>query len=707
MLVKGSDIDSVLFNIRPFGYDKANQYLYSIIHEKLIRFDLMNNSKTAVTAANWPGDFTEFTYDYTNNRLLCWRSGRDSVFALPASGGSWTVAGTGNTDRECYGASAYWNPITKQPGIYGGYGYNQIKSWIFENNGAGWLQRKPNPPIDSIPPKGGNLIGSNSDGTKLYLFSGQGSYSGNELAGTCILGSPWATASGMFCWMRDLWELDLSNYTFKNILPVNNQSIQYEGAVAYDYDKSRFYLFGGYQPTGTYASNLSLPNTNKTFRFRTGKDAGFSAMTGEGDAPPAVTAGGPNGYAYYDPAGKRMLWARYDGIWAYYPDSTLIPLSVRSFVWSTGDTTASITVKPAQTTVYKITRTYGGFVCADSTRITVTNMKTALQPGVNICGDSTILDAGANFNAYAWNTGATTQTIPVKQNGTYAVTVTKGACTATDSSKVVLAAPIADFSVRAQKDAVCPGDTDSLFVVAPQTGIVYSWYVPGSSTVINTGFYYLAKNIIKDADYVINATNNPPVCMAKSANVHVTVRSRLAKPLIHADSVGLYAIIFRWDPVPGATAYLVSLDKGNTYINPGSGPQGLTHMVTGLVPNQAISLAVKATGLYSCQAGDTSLLSATTLNPFGDGIYVPNAFTPNGDGINDVLLIYGTAIASARLMIYNQWGTQLFVSTDTSKGWDGTYKGEKAPAGNYTYALEAIMQDGKRVTKGGSFSLIR
>ncbi|MEK7200147.1 MAG: hypothetical protein AAB212_09560, partial [Bacteroidota bacterium] len=218
LLIKGTSIDSILFNIKPFGYDKANQYLYSIIHKKIIRFDLKANTISSIPANNWPDDYTEFTYDYTNKRLLCWRGGRDLVYAIPDIGGNWTLVGGGTIDRESNGSSVYWNPLSKQVGLYGGYGFNQMKSWIFENDGTGWQQRKSNPLIDSTPPKGGNIVSANGDGTKLYLFSGQGSYTGNELDGTCTLGSPWATANGRFCWLKDLWELDLTTYQFQNIL---------------------------------------------------------------------------------------------------------------------------------------------------------------------------------------------------------------------------------------------------------------------------------------------------------------------------------------------------------------------------------------------------------------------------------------------------------------------------------------------------------
>lgn len=705
-LIKPGAIDSLLFNVKPFGFDQANQYLYSIVHQKVTRFDLKNNLVSAIPATSWPGDISDFIYDPVNNRLLCWKAGRDEVFALPAAGGAWASVGPGSLDRESIGASTYWNPLTNQPGIYGGYGFNQVKSWIYENNGSGWQQKRANPVVDTVP-KGGNIIGRSADGSKLYIFSGQGSYSGDELTGSCSLGSPWATAAGMYCWLRDLWELNLADYTFKNILPVNNQSIQYEGAVAYDYDSSRFFLFGGFQPTADAVQNQSLPNTNKTFRYRIGKDAGFTAFTGEADAPGAA-ASGNNGQAFYDRAGKRMIWARYDGIWAYYPDSSLIPVSQLSYNWSTGETTASINIKPTQTTQYKITRIASGRSCRDSIIVTIPDMQTKLQRNADICNDSTVLDAGAGFQKYQWSTGETTQAILAKQNGTYTVTITIGGCTVSDSSKLRLASPILDYIVRNQKDSVCAGESDTLQVISPQAGVTYTWYVPGNATPIGTGAVYVAQNISKNSDFVVNATSNPPVCIAKGAITKVFLRTKLPKPVVHASGIGIPDAVFNWDPVLNATRYMVSTNKGVSYELVDQGPaQSLQKTINGLAPNQPISISVIAMGTYTCETSDSTLLTATTPNPFGNGIYAPNAFTPNGDGTNDVFEVHGTAISSIKLMIYNQWGTQVFMSTDVRLGWDGTYKGTNAMAGVYTYALDATMQDGKRVTKTGTFTLVR
>lgn len=707
LLIPKNAIDSVLFNIKPFGYDRVNQYLYSIIHQQIIRYDLKNNAVAAINASNWPGDFTEFTFDYSNNRLIYWRGGRDSVYAIPANGGSWTLIGTGTIDRESFGSSSFWNPGTQQPGFYGGFGYNQMKSWIFENSSIGWTQKKSNPLIDSVPPKGGNLVASNSTGTKLYLFAGQGSYSGDELAGNCTLGSPWASQSGMYCWLKDLWELDLSNYSFKNILPINNASIQYQGAVGYDYDKSRFFLFGGYQPTGNYLQNQSLPNTNKTFRFRTAIDQGFVAFIGQGDQPPAATATDLNGVAYYDPIDKRMIWARTDGIWAYYPDSTTIPLTQKSYLWSTGDTTSSITVKPTSTTSYKVTRTNAGFVCTDSILISLQPMQTNLLNTVNICGDTAHLDAGTGFSSYLWNTGDTTQHIIANKNAVYSVTVTKGVCTLKDSSNVQMALPVSDFIVKAQLDSICYGASDTLNVITPQIGVVYSWYLPGSAIKINSGIYYGLTGITKNASYIINANSVPAACPSKSAQVQIIVRPQIAKPIIKIDSIGANLVIVSWKPVPDATGYLLSLDNGISFQYPSSGILSLTDTVKGIPSGQNQKIIIKALGNVACQTSDTSQIIATTINPFGNGIYIPNAFTPNGDGSNDYFRVYGTAIKSIVLKIYNQWGELVFSTTDIINGWDGNYKGNKAVASVYTYTLEATMQDGSEIIKKGTLTLIR
>lgn len=711
LLIPGSAINQNYFNPKAFSFDKANQYLYSINHKKIFRFDLKNNVVTEIAATNWPGDYSEFTYDYTGNRLLIRRAGRDKVFAVSANGGAWTLIGNGSFDKESYNASSFWNPLTQQPGFYGGYGSSFMKNWIFENNGTGWQQKRADL-SDCNPPKGGNLVAANRDGKKLYLFSGQGSCTGNELDSVCTLGSGWGTMNGMFCWLRDLWELDLGTYTFTNILPVNNQSIQYEGAVTYDYDKNTFYLFGGFQPSPDYTANLILPNTDKTFRYRRGTDTGFTAFKGSGDNPPAYVppssaSNSLNGLAYYDEKDKRIIWARGDGIWALYPDSSA-PKPPRAILWSTGDTSASINVSPVQTTKYWVRITNNGTSCSDTITITVDPLKSLLQANTYVCGDTvTTLDAGPGFTSYLWNTGATVQKIPVTANGTYHVKITDSLCSQTDSTRVLFIAAIKDFTAKAMKDSVCPGDKDSLYVVIPQASLTYQWYQVGNANPIGNGTSLVLNNVTQTLDYVVTAQTIPSVCTGKSATVRVTAVQQLATPVIKADTITATSVLFKWNAVPNATGYLISFDNGATFKTPSQGSTALSELVSGLNPNQKVQLMVKAIGTFPCQPGNTAQAGATTLNPIGNLIYVPNSFTPNGDGVNDLFRVYSNALQSIRINIYNQLGERIFFTTDNSKGWDGNQNGVKQPVGVYIYYLEAVMEDGSTQTKKGSFTLLR
>lgn len=90
-----------------------------------------------------------------------------------------------------------------------------------------------------------------------------------------------------------------------------------------------------------------------------------------------------------------------------------------------------------------------------------------------------------------------------------------------------------------------------------------------------------------------------------------------------------------------------------------------------------------------------------------DDLYAPTAFTPNGDGNNDEFRIYGSAITTIDLSIFNQWGERIYQSTDVTRGWPGTYKGEEQPAGVYIYTAKLKLMDGQELAKKGAVNLIR
>ncbi|MEW6470005.1 MAG: PKD domain-containing protein [Bacteroidota bacterium] len=86
---------------------------------------------------------------------------------------------------------------------------------------------------------------------------------------------------------------------------------------------------------------------------------------------------------------------------------------------------------------------------------------------------------------------------------------------------------------------------------------------------------------------------------------------------------------------------------------------------------------------------------------------VPSAFTPNGDGVNDILFVRGGPLSEMEFRIFNEWGNQIFLSTDQAAGWDGTYKGKLQTGGTYIYTLVGKMPDGTDVKLSGDVTIIR
>ncbi|MGZ8554026.1 MAG: T9SS type B sorting domain-containing protein, partial [Chitinophagaceae bacterium] len=96
-----------------------------------------------------------------------------------------------------------------------------------------------------------------------------------------------------------------------------------------------------------------------------------------------------------------------------------------------------------------------------------------------------------------------------------------------------------------------------------------------------------------------------------------------------------------------------------------------------------------------------------TVKPLNKDVFVPNVFSPNGDGKNDILFVYGNYIDKLDMRIFNQWGEQVIAINQPEYGWDGTHRGKAQPVGVYVYTLQATMSDGRTVKLKGSITLLR
>jgi gliding motility-associated-like protein len=103
---------------------------------------------------------------------------------------------------------------------------------------------------------------------------------------------------------------------------------------------------------------------------------------------------------------------------------------------------------------------------------------------------------------------------------------------------------------------------------------------------------------------------------------------------------------------------------------------------------------------------DSITKSPILIDPDG-AIFVPTAFSPNGDGLNDDFLLKGEGIVTYQLSIFNRWGEQVYISRSINDSWDGNFQGQPSPEGVYIWKLEARINSGTKVTRGGSLTLIR
>ncbi|MBC6365443.1 gliding motility-associated C-terminal domain-containing protein [Algoriphagus sp. AK58] len=116
---------------------------------------------------------------------------------------------------------------------------------------------------------------------------------------------------------------------------------------------------------------------------------------------------------------------------------------------------------------------------------------------------------------------------------------------------------------------------------------------------------------------------------------------------------------------------------------------------------------VKLTGydMYGCS---TFEINSVLVNTPEEMMVIPNAFSPNGDGLNDVFKPKMKGINEINLEIFNSWGEKIHISSGIeSTGWDGTYKGQILPAGNFIYKVTYVTWENVQKTQTGGVTLIR
>jgi len=250
--------------------------------------------------------------------------------------------------------------------------------------------------------------------------------------------------------------------------------------------------------------------------------------------------------------------------------------------------------------------------------------------------------------------------------------------------------------INASSNNICAG-SPVIFTTATQNIqniISYQWQLNGINTGSNNNTY-VNNNLSNDDKVNCIITTSSNTCAAPIIYSDTSIINVAATPSITIypsdttvstnSSVKLNAIIqgdynsYEWDPA--------SALSNASSLQPETSPLTAT-----------ASFQLKVSYGNNCQTIKTAIINVKTLIK---ELYIPNSFTPNGDGINDVFRIPpGIEFNLTLLTIYDKWGNKVFSTNDINTTWDGTYKGSQCNAGNYVYVISGSDGNGKKVLKG-------
>jgi gliding motility-associated-like protein len=126
--------------------------------------------------------------------------------------------------------------------------------------------------------------------------------------------------------------------------------------------------------------------------------------------------------------------------------------------------------------------------------------------------------------------------------------------------------------------------------------------------------------------------------------------------------------------------------------------------------NQETEYKITMTSDKGCQVIDTLLVKVNGSGPTGVGseLFVPNAWTPNGDGVNDRLFPLTENVTKLNYFrVFNRWGQLMFETSTIGDGWDGVFNGKPKMMDTYTLTAESVGIDGKTFRRSGNAVLIR
>jgi gliding motility-associated-like protein len=445
--------------------------------------------------------------------------------------------------------------------------------------------------------------------------------------------------------------------------------------------------------------------------------------------------------------------------------TTLSASGANSYLWNPGNLTGSlINVSPLSTTIYTVvgTSTNG---CSSNGTATITTNNTAainiVSPSTVICigGTTTLTANGAS--TYTWmpgNINSNSITVSPLASQTYSVLATMGSCTAS-AAQLVVVTPIPTVNISTNvSPLICSGSS----IVLNASGASSFTWIPSNSngnSITITPLIPVTYTVIGGAGSCTSQAVQE-VTVSSSVDLQLTASSITVCAGSQVELEAQGASVITWFPgnFVGST-YTVQPEYSTTYTvigNIGACSQVKTVSVnvssvladfTENSINQSNFDEVEFQNLsinnvqnfWYFSNGTTSMevhprmifdepgtyvacllvknalgCSDTLCKPIKIGctdnaVFIPNSFTPNGDGLNDVFNMVALAqcLEKFELRVYDRWGEEIFHSDKPGESWDGTYKGKAVSEDVYIYQLQYALLNKKSSVKTGHITVIK
>ena len=273
-------------------------------------------------------------------------------------------------------------------------------------------------------------------------------------------------------------------------------------------------------------------------------------------------------------------------------------------------------------------------------------------------------------------------------------------CSHVIDSTVVL---VDDMSVFPDTTYICPGTQALIGIKNPHNlPLTYQWYSSAGGISGPDDQDKITVAPASDAVYYVSV-KNPHGC------------STVLYSAVQVGSVTTVLTTNKTDITKGEEVVLSAqpASASYTYIwSPVTGTTPPTGAVISVFPAVTTTYHVRIADnghVSECLGEDSVVVNVHEKNVCDpESIYIPNAFSPNGDGRNDVLYVRSKTISNIQCQIYNRWGDKVAEINNISSGWDGSYNGQILEDGVYVYFLRYVcLIDGQPYLKKGNVSILK